>query len=124
MSWNLHPGRSATLEKSPTRSDRVRIRSLIDQATRDSLDESDEHAGLLSVIREEVACPFPARIDGEPVECLRLEWPKKGYGLNAVCKAGNQTRVVDISKLEWVEPRPRGHEWIEAFFAWRDLVNS
>ena len=124
MNWNLHPGRSATLEKSPPRSDRVRIRSLIDQATRDSVDESDEHAGLLSVIREEVACPFPARIDGELVECVRLEWPKKGYGLNAVCKAADKTRVVDISKLEWVEPRPRGHEWIEAFFAWRDLVNS
>ncbi len=123
MSWNLHLGRSATLEKSPTRSDRIRLRALIDQATRDSLDESDEHAGLLSVIREEVACPFPARVSGEEVECIRLEWPKKGYGLNAVCKTKDKTQVVNISMLEWVEPRPHGHEWIEAFFAWRDLLS-
>jgi hypothetical protein len=123
MSWNLYSGRTATLEKSPTRSDGIRLRALIDQATRDSLDESDEHAGLLSVIREEVVCPFPARIAGEEVECIRLEWPKKGYGLNAVCKAKDRTHVVDISRLEWVEPRPHGHEWIEAFFAWRDLLS-
>ena len=36
-----------------------KLRALIDQATGDSVDESDEHAGLLSVIREEVVCPFP-----------------------------------------------------------------
>jgi len=95
---------------------------LIDQATSDSVDESDEHAGLLSIIREEVVCPFRARLDGEDVECVRLEWPKNGYGLNAVCKCMGKTRVVDITTLEWVEPRPKGHEWIEAYLAWRDLI--
>ena len=71
----LLPGRSAT-----------RLRALIDQATGDSLDESDEHASLLSTVREEVVCPFLARLGGEEVECVRLEWPRNGYGLNAVCK--------------------------------------
>ena len=123
MFWNRHQGAAATLSPGPARDDGRRLRALIDQATSDSQDESDEHAGLLSVIREEVACPFPARVSGEEVECIRLEWPKKGYGLNAVCKAKDKTRVVDISMLEWVEPRPRGHEWIEAYFAWRDLLN-
>jgi hypothetical protein len=97
---------------------------MIDQATRDSVDESDEHCGLLSMIREEVACPFRAQIAGEDVECVRLEWPKNGYGLNAVCKSRSKgtTRTVDIAMLEWMEPRPKGHEWIDAYFAWRDLL--
>ena len=30
--------------------------------------------------------------------------------------------VVDIGMLEWIEPLPKGHEWIEAYFAWRDLI--
>jgi hypothetical protein len=56
------------------------------------------------------------------VECVRLEFPRNGYGLNAVCKVEGKTVIVDISKLEWVEPLPKGHQWIEAYFAWRDLI--
>jgi hypothetical protein len=122
MFWNSNRGTTATLGADPTRADGKRLRAMIDQATRDSVDESDEHAGLLSVIREEVACPFAARLHGEDVECIRLEWPRTGYGLNAICKSKGRTDVVDICKLEWVEPLPKGHQWIEAYFAWRDLV--
>lgn len=123
MNWNLHLGRTATLDTMPAKPERKRLRAMIDQATGDSLDESDEHAGLLSTVRAEVVCPFPARLAGEDVECVRLEWPKKGYGLNAVCKSKAKTQVVDISVLEFVQPLPKGHEWIEAFFAWKDLVS-
>jgi hypothetical protein len=122
MSWNWESGKTAALSVSPTPRDRKRLRAMIDQATSDSVDESDEHAGLLSMIREEVTCPFSARVAGEDVECVRFEWPKNGYGLNAVCKSRGSTHVVDISMLEWIEPLPRGHEWIDAYFAWRDLI--
>ncbi len=122
MIWNRTAGTTATLTSQSARADGNRLRAMIDQATRDSVDESDEHAGLLSTIREEVVCPFPARVAGEEVECIRLEFPRNGYGLNAVCKSGAELHVVDICKLEWIEPLPKGHEWIEAYFAWRDLV--
>jgi hypothetical protein len=122
MFWNRDHGSTATLPSSPDRSDRRHLRALIDQATRDSLDESDEHASLLSTVREEVVCPFLAQLNGEEVECIRLEFPRNGYGLNAVCKAEGTTVSVDISKLQWLEPLPKGHQWIEAYFAWRDLI--
>ena len=122
MKWNWQVGNSATLDAAPSRSD-TKLRALIDQATSDSVDESDEHAGLLSMIREEVVCPFRARVAGEEVECVRFEWPKNGYGLNAVCKSKGKTLVVDIAMVEGIEPLPKGHEWIEAYFAWRDLLN-
>ena len=122
MNWNWHAGKSATLDSAAGRSD-TKLRALIDQATSDSVDESDEHAGLLSMIREEVVCPFRAKVAGEEVECVRFEWPKNGYGLNAVCKTKGKTLVVDIGTVEGIEPLPKGHEWIEAYFAWRDLLN-
>ena len=122
MNWNWHLGKSATLDPAPA-GPTQKLRALIDQATSDSVDESDEHAGLLSMIREEVVCPFRARVAGEEVECVRFEWPKNGYGLNAVCKAKGKTLVVDIGMVEGIEPLPKGHEWIEAYFAWRDLLN-
>jgi len=122
MNWNLPLRRTTTLEQSPSRPDGNRLRALIDQATTGCLDESDEHAGLLSTIREEVVCPFPARVGGADVECVRFEWPKKGYGLNAVCQSQGTTQVVDISRLECVDPLPKGHQWIDAYFAWRELL--
>jgi hypothetical protein len=122
MIWNAQQRKTATLRAVPPSHDRGKLHALIDQARGDSVDESDEHAGLLSMIREEVVCPFRARIAGEDVDCLRFEWPKNGYGLNAVCKSKSKIHVVDIASLEWVDPLPKGHEWIEAFFAWRDLL--
>jgi len=123
MNWNWRQGKSTTVDKGMDRpDDRARLRALIDQAIGDGVDESDEHAGLLSMIREEVVCPFPARVDGEDVECIRFDWRPRGYGLNAVCKGSREILVVDISKLEWREQPPKGHEWIEAYFAWLDLI--
>lgn len=122
MNWSFQFGGSPSAGAAATSVGRKKLRALIDQATSDSSDESEEHAGLLSVIRDEVECPFTARVAGEVVECERLEWPRNGYGLNAVCKAGGVTQVVDISRLEWIDPLPKGHEWIDAYFAWRDMV--
>jgi len=122
MNWDFHLGRTATLHHTSSRQEPTRLRALIDRATGDSIDESDEHAGLLSVFREEVACPFAARLGGDDVQCIRLECPRNGYGLNAVCNCKGKIRVVDIGLLEWVEPLPAGHQWIEAYFAWRDLL--
>jgi hypothetical protein len=123
MSWNWHVANSATLPASSSDPSRRKLRALIDQATGDSHDESDEHNSLLGMIREEVPCPFQARIAGQNVECIRFEWPRNGYGLNAVCRSSGETIVVDISRLEWVESRPPGSEWIEAYLAWRELLH-
>jgi hypothetical protein len=112
--------RSALLPDSSFRTERSRIQALIDQATTDSNDESDEHTGLLGMVREEVACPFRARLQGEDIECLRLAWPKKGYGLEAVCRTSKgKIRTTDIAELDFVDPLPRGHAWIEAYLTWR-----
>jgi hypothetical protein len=123
MNWSTQESRSGLAAKASVKHDRSKLRALIDEATTDSNDESDEHAGLLGMIQEEVACPFPARIQGEDVECVRFEWPKKGYGMNAVCQTKKgKTRIVDISLLEWPDSLPEGHKWIEAYFAWRELI--
>ncbi len=124
MSWSTKESRSGLAPKASVKYDRSKLRALIDEATTDSNDESDEHAGLLGMIREEVACPFQARIQGEDVECTRFEWPKKGYSLNAVCQTRKgKTRIVDISLLEWSDSLPEGHKWIEAYLAWRELMD-
>ncbi len=124
MNSSMKESRSGFSTNTSVRVDRSRLRALIDEATADSNDESDEHAGLLGMIREEVSCPFQARIQGEDVECTRFEWPRNGYGLNAVCQTRmGKTRVVDISQLEWPDSLPEGYKWIEAYLAWRELMD-
>jgi hypothetical protein len=123
MSWTSYHDVSDHAAADSADSNRLKLQALIAEATTDSVDESDEHTGLLGMIREEVACPFRARVRGEDVECLRFQWPKKGYGLNAVCRTRTgKNRIVDIGDLEWVDPRPAGYQWIEAYFAWRSLL--
>ena len=125
MSDQLGRSRLSSKHQAEMRqSQRSSLRALIDRATGDSVDESEEYAGLLSMIRDEVICPFSARVAGEDVECIRFEWPKTGFGLHAVCKSTAKTFSVDIGELEWIEPRPKGHEWIDAYFAWRDLLGG
>jgi hypothetical protein len=121
MSWTMTHSTTGCATKSSDRSDHSRLRALIDEATTDSQDENDEYTGLLSTIRAEVSCPFRARLHGELVDCIRLESPKKGYGLHAICRTvQGKSRIVDIGSLEWVEPLPQGFPWIEAYFAWHD----
>ncbi len=125
MNWTADQTTLSHAAGKSIRFNHARLRALIDEATSDSNDESDEHAGLLGRIREEVACPFWARVQGENVECVRFEWPKKGYGLNVICRGQKgKLRTVDIGSLEWTDPLPQGYEWIEAYFAWRKEVGA
>ena len=92
-------GRLVRKKSEDTREiDAKRIRTLIDQATLDSFDESDDQAGLLSSIREEVVVPFWARLDDEDVKVIRFEWPDKGYGLNAVCKSKRGAKAKEAAQ--------------------------
>jgi hypothetical protein len=95
------------------------LRSLIAKATTNCENEEEQHISLLTTIENEVPCPFRARVGGEEVDVIGYEWPTSGYGLGVLCRAGGQDKVVDIATLQWVEPRPDGYEWIEAYRAWR-----
>ena len=82
MNLTMRKDATAFGVNTSARFDHARIRALIDEATTDSNDESDEYAGLLSMIQEEVVCPFLIRVSGRgcrvrPIrvakERLRLE---------------------------------------------------
>ena len=59
MGWTTSRDATDFTGNASAKLERSGIRALIDEATTDSNDESDEHAGLLSMIRDEVVCPFP-----------------------------------------------------------------
>jgi Calcium binding len=101
-----------------------RLLELIEEATVDCYNEDEEHSGLLTMVQDNVVCPFRAKVIGEDVTVVDLEWPKSGYGLLAVCERNGKKHRVDIDSLEWVKPLPEGFEWIEAYLLWRGGVDE
>lgn len=99
-----------------------RLNELIDEATIDCYGEDERHAGLLTMIEENVDVPFRAKVIGEDVTVTGFEWPKSGYGLLAICERNGKEHLVDINSLEFVKPRPDGYEWIEAYLSWRGML--
>ena len=106
------------MAKKAADKDRTRLRALIEEATVDCYAESEEHMGLMNMIEENVVCPFPAKVIGEPVEVVELRAPEAGFGLDAVCRYKGKDYRIDISSLEWPKKKPDGFEWIEAYQSW------
>jgi hypothetical protein len=111
-------------KKKASKQDRERIRELIKEATVDCYGEYEQHSGLLTMIEDEVVCPFRAKVIGEEVEVTGFEWPKEGFGLYAVCQRKGKKHRVDVNSLEWMNPKPKGFPWIEAYLAWREGVDD
>jgi hypothetical protein len=101
---------------------RKRIDQLIEEATVDCYNEEEAHVGLLTMIQDNVVCPFHAKVIGEEIEVIALEWPESGYGMKAVCERQGKKHRVDITSLEWMKPLPEGFEWIVAYLAWRETM--
>ncbi len=110
------------MAKPKAAADRKRLQTLIQEATVDCYDEEEQQVGLLTMIEENVVCPFRARVIGEEVELTGFEPPKQGTGLFALCQRAGRTYRVDVTSLEWIDPKPEGFEWIEAYLAWREWV--
>ena len=101
---------------------RKQLLKLIEDATVDSYDQHEQHSGLLTMIADSVECPFQAKVIGEEVIVVEFAFPKGGYGLLAVCERNDKQYKIDVNSLEWVEPYPKGFEWIEAHRLWREEI--
>ena len=51
-----------------SRTERRKLARLIEQATVDAYDESEQAAGFLTIMQDNMPCPFTARVVGELVE--------------------------------------------------------
>jgi hypothetical protein len=98
--------------------DHDRLRELIEEATVDCYGEGEEWQGFVCMLEENVACPFSAKVLGEPVEVTALQGSSLAFGVKAVCRFKEKEYPIDITSLEWTKQRPSGFEWIEAYLEW------
>ena len=72
----------------------------------------------MTVVEDNVVCPFKAKVIGEEVEVVRLRSREIGLGVDAVCRYKGKDHRIDIFSLEWPRKKPDGFEWVEAYRDW------
>jgi len=104
--------------RSKSRLSAAKFAEMIDEATVDAHDESEQVTGWFTMLENYLDLPFDTEVLGVRVTVERLDL-RNDSRIVATCKRNNAKQVVDITELPLPTPRPAGAEWIEAYCRWR-----
>ena len=103
--------------KSADRLSTAHLDELIEEATVDCYNESEEVTGIFTMLEENLAVPFSTTMLGVEVTVERVDLNKAGE-IVAVCRHGREKQRVPVIDLPLPEPKPKGAEWIDAYRRW------
>ncbi|MBI5967185.1 MAG: hypothetical protein HY882_04945 [Deltaproteobacteria bacterium] len=104
-------------KKRANRTNSAYLDKLIDEATVDCYNESEEITGIFTMLEESLAVPFTTTLLAMEVTVERIEM-NDADEIVAVCRLGRRRQRVPVLDLPLPEPQPRGAEWIEALRRW------
>jgi hypothetical protein len=108
--------RTARANRSP-RISKARLAAMVEEATVDCYNESEEVTGWFTMIDENLAVPFESVVLGVTVTVERVDVTETD-GIVAVCAHGRHRQSIPILDLPLPTPPPKGAEWIEAYRRW------
>ena len=94
-----------------------RLNELVEEATIDAHDESEQLVGLLCMLEEYLAVPFTTEILGTAVRVERVD-TNDADDIVAICRGGGQRQKIHLVDLPLPSPPPQGWEWIAAYRHW------
>jgi hypothetical protein len=103
--------------KSADRSSTAHLDKLIEEATVDCYNESEEVTGIFTMLEENLAVPFATTMLGVEVTVQRVDL-NDADEIVAVCRRGRDRLRVPVIDLPLPEPKPKGAEWIDAYRRW------
>ena len=103
--------------KSAVRSSTAHLDKLIEEATVDCYNDSEEVTGIFTMLEENLAVPFTTKMLGVEGTVERVDLNKAGE-IVAVCRRGRERLRVPVIDLPLPEPKPKGAEWIDAYRRW------
>ncbi len=112
--------RTAQMRIQKPRSARVseeRLRAMIEEATVDCYNETEQATGLFTMLDEHLAVPFETSMLGAVVTVERVELTRGGT-IVAVCVRGAVRQRIPILDLPLPSHPPAGVEWITAYRRW------
>ena len=103
--------------KSADRFNTAHLDKLIEEATVDCYNDSEEITGIFTMLEENLTVPFATKLLGLEVQVERVDLNKAGE-IVAVCRRGRERLRVPVIDLPLSEPKPKGTEWIDAYRRW------
>jgi len=95
------------------------LNKLIEQATTDAYNESEQAGGFFAMIEENLALPFVTQVLGQDVTVTKVDITKRDQ-IVAICLRGKARQAIPILDLPLPVPRPEGAEWIDAYRRWHE----
>jgi hypothetical protein len=113
-----------TKAKNPFRPTSVRLskhklNAMIEEATVDAHDLSEQASGFFSLIEERIAVPFETSVLGLPVIVENIQLNPGGQ-IVALCSHASLRQAISLIDLPLPAHPPPGVEWIEAYRLWLD----
>jgi hypothetical protein len=94
-----------------------KLEEMVEAATVDCYNESEQITGWFTMIDDNLAVPFQTVVLGVPVTVERVDLDRNEQ-IVAVCRRGRDRQSLPILDLPLPKPPPEGAEWIEAFRRW------
>ena len=101
----------------PNKLNKARLDAMVEDATVDGHDASEQVQGLFTMIEENLKLPFETKVLGTPVTVERVDLNGRDE-IVAVCRSGKYRQTIPILHLPLPAPAPLGAEWIEAYLHW------
>ncbi len=98
----------------------ARLDKLIEEATVDCYNESEEITGIFTMMEESLALPFKTVVLGVEVTVDRIDM-NEADEIVALCRRGRHRQRIPILDLPLPKPKPKGAEWIDAYRRWSRL---
>jgi hypothetical protein len=109
--------KQGSFRKSAARPSTAHLDKLIEEATVDCYNESEEVTGIFTMLEENLAVPFVTKLLGVEVTVERIDL-NDADEIVAVCRRGRERLRVLVIDSPLQEPKPRGAEWIDAYRRW------
>ena len=91
---------------------------MIEAATVDAYNESEQTTGWFTMIEEHLEVPFGTSVLESSVVVERVDL-RRDERIVAICRRGRERHRLSVLDLPLPTPAPAGAEWIEAYRRWR-----
>jgi calcium binding protein len=103
--------------QTPARLSKERLAEMIEEATVDAYDESEQATGWYTMFEQYLELPFETTVLGVAVTIASVDL-RENNQIVAVCTRGRDRQAISLVDLPLPSPKPAGSEWIEAYRHW------
>ena len=90
---------------------------MIEEATVDAYDESEQATGWYTMFEKHLELPFETTVLGVVVTVASVDL-RENNQIVAVCTRGRDRQAISVVDLPLPSAKPAGCEWIEAYRHW------